>query len=293
VDGVLLFDKPGGVSSNTALQTVKRIYQASKAGHTGSLDPIATGLLPICFGQATKLSGFLLDGDKRYRVRARLGIRTSTADTEGEATAQSDPSGVKRQDIECILPVFLGAHKQVPPMYSALKHQGQRLYQLARAGQEVDRPARDIFLHDLQLLAFGEDVFEMEVTCSKGTYVRTLVEDVAAALGQYAHVIELRRLGAAPFLAPQMVTLEQVQVAEQTGLDALDALLLPPAAAVEGMPQLTVDENCAFFLAHGQAVRSGALPPDQAIAVLGPGGDLLGIGRRNADGLLAPNRWFS
>ena len=293
VDGILLLDKPAGATSNTVLQRVKRIYQAAKAGHTGSLDPIATGLLPICFGQATKLCGFLLDGDKRYRAVARLGVKTSTGDCEGEAIANSDPASLSRPILESALTRFLGTQVQTPPMYSALKHQGLRLYQLARAGVEVDRAPRQISILELKLLEGGGDTFAIEVTCSKGSYIRTLVEDIAASVGQVAHIVALRRTAAAPFWSPQMVSFDQLEAAAGRGLEELDAMLLPPATGAASLPRVEVDDDRAFYLARGQAVRINALPDSQAIAVLSPAGQLLGIGRRDADGLLAPSRWLA
>ena len=292
VDGILLLDKPEGLTSNAVLQRVKRLYQAEKAGHTGSLDPIATGLLPICFGQATKLSGLLLDGDKRYRVSALLGTKTSTGDREGEQIATSEASGIARADIEGALPKFLGPQQQVPPMYSALKHEGQRLYELARSGVEVDRAPRDITIRELKLTGFADGVFELDVLCSKGTYIRTLVEDLAAAIGQVAHVVALRRAGAEPFWSPKLVTDAEVEAAAGQGFDALDALLQPVAAGAASLPQVQIDDDRAFYLSRGQAVRLSSVPDSQAIAVLGGGGRLLGIGRRDADGMLAPSRWL-
>jgi tRNA pseudouridine55 synthase len=293
VDGILLLDKPEGITSNAALQRVKRLYQAEKAGHTGSLDPIATGLLPICLGQATKLSGFLLDADKAYRVTARLGVKTSTGDREGSPIATSDPNGVTASQLEQALPGMLGPQRQVPPMFSALKHQGQRLYELARNGQEVERAPRDIIVGELKLVSFATPDFVLDVTCSKGTYVRTLIEDLCALLGQVGHVVALRRTGAAPFWAPEFVDLDRLEAAATQGLEALDALLLPSLAGTAALPKVQVDDDRAFYLARGQAVRIKAVPDSQAIAIIGPAGRLLGIGRRDADGLLAPARWMS
>jgi tRNA pseudouridine55 synthase len=292
VDGILLLDKPEGLTSNAVLQRVKRLYQADKAGHTGSLDPIATGLLPICFGQATKLSGFLLEGDKRYRVSARLGVKTSTADREGESIATSDAASVTREQIASVISRFVGVQQQVPPMYSALKHAGQRLYELARSGVEVERAPRAITIHGLELTGFEDGLFELDVRCSKGTYVRTLVEDVAAAIGQVAHVVALRRTGAEPFWSPELVTVEALEGAAAQGQAALDALLQPLAAGTSGLPQVQIDDDRAFYLSRGQAVRVASVPDSQAIAVLNRGGRLLGIARRDADGMLAPSRWL-
>jgi len=293
VDGILLLDKPEGISSNAALQRVKRAYQAEKAGHTGSLDPIATGLLPVCLGQATKLSGLLLDGDKSYRVTARLGEKTSTGDREGEVTDRSDPATASCSQLEQALMRMIGPQRQVPPMYSALKHQGQRLYELAREGREVERAPRDIVLRELKLVSFARPEFVLDVTCSKGTYIRTLIEDLCAAIGQVGHVVALRRTGAAPFWQPQLVGIEVLEAAAAQGLEALDRLLLPALAGTVALPKVQVDADRAFYLSRGQAVRVSALPEGDAIAVIDPAGQLLGIGRRNADGLLAPTRWMT
>ncbi len=182
IDGILVFDKPAGLTSNAALQKVKQLYAAEKAGHTGSLDPLATGLLPICFGHATKLSGYMLESDKRYRARVRLGARTSTGDAEGAVIATSDPGGIDAARVAAVIPTLLGTIDQVPPMYSAIKRDGQHLYELARQGVEVDRSPRRVTIHELQLLGMTEDGFEFEVLCSKGTYIRTLGEDLMALL---------------------------------------------------------------------------------------------------------------
>ncbi|MDR3417955.1 MAG: tRNA pseudouridine(55) synthase TruB [Nevskia sp.] len=289
IDGILLLDKPLGLSSNAALQIVKRLYRAEKAGHTGSLDPLATGLLPICLGQATKVSAYLLDSDKRYRARARLGARTSTGDAEGEVVATSDPAGVSRRDLEAVLPRFLGGIEQVPPMYSALKRDGQPLYALARAGIEVERAARRVQIRELRLLRFDGDSFEFEVACSKGTYIRTLAEDLAAAAGQQAHLVELRRTGLAPFDAAAMVALERLQAESDEA--ARDALLLAPAAALQGWPEVEVDEALALQLGHGRQVRAGTAPAGLA-AVYGRDRRLLGIVESDGAGSLAPRRWL-
>jgi tRNA pseudouridine55 synthase len=290
IDGILLLDKPLGLSSNAALQLVKRLYAAEKAGHTGSLDPLATGLLPICLGQATKLSGLLLDADKRYRARVQLGARTSTGDAEGEVVARSDPAALTRAALESAMSGFAGDILQVPPMYSALKRDGQPLYRLARAGVEVERAPRAVRIHQLRLLEFGGGQFEFEVACSKGTYVRTLAEDWAAAAGQQAHLSALRRTGLVPFDPQPMVTLEQLQAAGEAG--TADALLLAPSAALRGWPQARVSALQAGRLVHGQAVQLGGMPAG-AVAVLGEQGQLLGIGEIDAAGRLAPRRWLS
>ncbi|MBI3171731.1 MAG: tRNA pseudouridine(55) synthase TruB [Hydrocarboniphaga effusa] len=276
-----------------ALQQVKRLYQADKAGHTGSLDPLATGLLPICLGQATKLCGYLLDSDKRYSVRAKLGERTDSADADGKVVETSDASRVSRADLEAVLPRFAGDIRQRPPMYSALKHQGRRLYELARAGQEVERKERAVQIHELRPTGFEAGFFELEVRCSKGTYIRTLVEDIAAAVQQCAHVTVLRRLEAASFYQPRMLSLEILMQAAGLGTAALDAFLLPSISALAGWPKVRVDGACALNLSHGQAVRAAQAPAAGKVAIMDESGALLGIGEINPDGLVAPRRWLS
>jgi tRNA pseudouridine55 synthase len=266
--------------------------RAAKAGHTGSLDPLATGLLPICLGQATKLSGYLLDSDKRYRVRVAVGACTATGDAEGPVTRHSDAATLSRTALARALRDFTGAIRQQPPMYSALKHAGRPLYELARQGREVDRAARPVRVLELQLLAFEPGTFELDVRCSKGTYIRTLVEDIAAAAGQCAHVAALRRLEAGPFREADMVSAATLEQAADAGLPALDALLLPPAAALAGWPRVRVDAAQARRLARGQPVAPDAPPARGRVAVTDAADALLGIGEMQADGLLAPRRWL-
>src|SRR5699024_9800012 len=204
LDGILLLDKPRGLSSNAALQTARRLFNARKAGHTGSLDPLADGLLPICFGEATKFSGFLLHAGKRYRVRAKLGARTTTGDAEGEISETASFEHVTEAAVHKVLANFLGETQQIPPMYSALKHNGTRLYDLARRGVEVEREPRTIHLCELELIRFRDGFMTLELACSRGTYVRTLVEDIAVALETRGHVTELRRLSLGPFQSESM-----------------------------------------------------------------------------------------
>ena len=226
VNGILLLDKPIGITSNAALQTVKRLYAAKKAGHTGSLDPLATGMLPICFGKATKISAQLLDADKTYQVTAQLGIKTATGDKEGEIIAEKPVATFTLSQMEKTLENFRGPIQQIPPMYSALKHQGQPLYKLARRGITIERLPRSVTIHQLDLINFADDVIELYVRCSKGTYIRTLIEDIGEALGCGAHVISLRRLTVAKFLEKNMITLDQVCNLQQQ-LEELDQYLLP------------------------------------------------------------------
>ncbi len=293
VDGIVLLDKPLGISSNTALQRVKRLYRAAKAGHTGSLDPLATGLLPLCFGEATKLSAYLLDADKTYRGRALLGVATTTGDAEGEAVKQSDAAQVTRDDLESAIPGLLGTIRQVPPMYSAIKREGRRLYELAREGIEVERAPRDVMIHELRILAFADHAFDFEVRCSKGTYVRTLAEDWAAAIGQVAHLIALRRIGLGPLGEADLVTIDDLERAAAEGDAALNRYLLPTAVAVADWPRVVADEPCARALAFGQTVHLPSSPSSGRLAVFDEAGCLLGIADVDSDGRIAPRRWFT
>lgn len=245
----------------------------------------------MCLGEATKVSGFLLDADKRYVARAAVGACTTTGDAEGEVTRRSDAGTLTRAALDAVLPRFTGAIRQRPPMYSALKRGGRPLYELARAGQEVERAERDILIAALRLTAFEPGAFEIDVRCSKGTYIRTLVEDLAAAAGQCAHVSALRRLEAGPFREADMVGLERLEAAAQEGLPALDALLLPVLRGLAGWATVEVDEGQGRRLAQGQAVTlAGSAPPGPVAVVRGP--RLLGIGEVDSTGRLAPRRWL-
>lgn len=294
VNGVLLLDKPRGLSSNDALLRVRRLYQADKAGHTGTLDPLATGLLPVCLGQTTKLTSHLLDARKRYVAEVRFGERTRTGDSEGEVIARSDRAGLSVAMLESALPAFLGRIRQVPPMYSALKRDGQRLYELARAGQDVEREAREVDIHELHLHGFDGDTATLEVSCSKGTYIRTLAEDWAASLGQEAHLSGLRRTGVGPFSGEAMVGLDALEgIADQGGAGALDALLLPSRAALAGWPFVQVSAEQAAGFALGRALAVGpVVAGDGPVAIEDGQGALLGLGEYDAAGRLQPRRWF-
>lgn len=295
LDGILLLDKPFGVSSNTALQMARRLYQADKAGHTGSLDPLATGMLPVCFGEATKLCGLLLDSDKSYVARMRLGSATTTGDAEGEITRTSDASGVALDALLAVRSSFLGPISQVPPMYSALKHAGRRLYQLAREGEEVERAAREVTIHALEFGPIDGRELDVTVSCSKGTYIRTLVEDIAAAIGQCAHLAGLRRTRVDPFAESPMWTLNALEARAEGGLSGMDDLLLPLSAAVAGWPQARLSADLLHRFSRGQAVIPTD-PTDSAgerpIAVMSDDGVLKGVGQRAADGWLHPKRWL-
>jgi tRNA pseudouridine55 synthase len=289
VDGIVLLDKPEGMSSNAALQRVRRAFRARKAGHTGSLDPLASGLLPVCLGQATKTSGLLLDADKTYRFRIALGRRTATGDREGAEVEAAEVPPLDAVSVrQAILPL-LGESEQVPPMYSALKHQGQRLYRLARAGIEVERTPRRVTIRRLDLLDSGPDWLEFEVDCSKGTYVRCLAEDVARACGTVGHVTGLRRIALGPFRGPAMHALADVEAAAADEA-ALESLLLPVDAALGNLPVMRLGVSEEASILQGRPVAAPG-PAQGRVRMYGPEGRFLGIGMMSEEGAcLAPER---
>lgn len=291
INGILLLDKPLDMTSNAALQRVKRIFQARKAGHTGSLDPLATGLLPICLGDATKLSAFLLDADKRYLVQVRLGVTTTTADAEGEVIATVPTEGIQQADVEAALPEFLGEIDQLPPMYSAVKHKGERLYNLARQGIEVERESRRVTIHSMTLTQWDAPFLELNVHCSKGTYVRTLAEDLGHRIGCGAHVVGLRRTSVGPYGEETgFVTLDELERLEVEGFSALDALLLPMETALGQWPEVVLSEATAFYLRMGQAVMVPQAPTEGWVRIRAKSGELLGVGFILEDGKVQPKR---
>lgn len=290
VTGVLILDKPRGITSNAALQKVRRLLNAEKAGHTGSLDPLATGVLPLCFGEATKFSKYLLDADKGYEVRVQLGITTTTGDAEGQVL-ETRPVAVEPARVLETLQDFTGKIQQVPPMYSAIKRDGQPLYKLARAGETVEREPRSVMISSLDLLDCDVDSLGLAVSCSKGTYIRTLAEDVGAALGCGAHVAELRRTQAGPFSLTQSVTLDQLLEAHESGgSEALDAFLLSADAGLLHWPEIRLTEHSAYYWLHGQPVRSPEAPAFGWLRVKNPQGDFIGIGEVDGEGRIAPRR---
>ena len=292
VHGILLLDKPAGMTSNRALQAVKRLFQARKAGHTGSLDPMATGLLPICLGEATKVSAFLLDADKHYRFTVRLGERTDSGDADGAVLETRGCAGIDRAAIEAALEPLRGEIEQVPPMHSAVKRGGRPLYEYARRGESVAREPRRTRIHRLELVGFdGRDV-ELVVHCAKGTYVRTLAEDLGEALGCGGHIVALRRTGAGPFVDPGMVTLDALEErAAAEGPEGLDALLQPIDAALAEWPRLEVSREVADFLRQGQAVQVPRAPAGGVLRLYErEGGGFIGMGRIQDDGRVAPKR---
>ncbi len=294
VDGLLLLNKPAGITSNQALQKVKRLLNAKKAGHTGSLDPAATGMLPLCFGEATKVCAYLLDADKTYRVTARLGVATDTGDADGRETATADVPTLDRRGWENVLLEFRGDSKQVPPMYSALKKGGKRLYELARKGEVVDREPRDIRIHDIKLIEVSGKRLVFRVHCSKGTYVRTLVEDIARSAGTVAHTASLHRESVRDFRAEDMLDLSSAEFAAQTDPDALRERLLPADMALAGWPLRQIDEEAAVRFTGGQAVPigTGRSETGRVRVYSGGGRQFLGVGELSGDGLLAPRRIF-
>jgi tRNA pseudouridine55 synthase len=289
VNGILLLDKPLGQSSNYALQRVKRLYDARKAGHTGSLDPLADGMLPICLGDATKLSAFLLDADKHYWFRVRLGQTTATGDAEGEILETRPTEGITAEHVAAILDRFVGEIEQLPPMYSALKHKGKRLYELAREGVEVERAPRRVTIHALTLGAVTLPEFELRVHCSKGTYVRTLAEDIGEALGCGAHVSALRRTGVGPYTDLPMHTMEELERVAERGQAALDALLLPMDTALGDWPAVRVSADSAFYLKQGQAVLVPKAPTEGWVRIY-QGDEFFAVGHVQDDGRIAPKR---
>ncbi|WP_156292734.1 tRNA pseudouridine(55) synthase TruB [Serratia oryzae] len=297
IHGVLLLDKPQGLSSNDALQKVKRIYNANRAGHTGALDPLATGMLPICLGEATKFSQYLLDSDKRYRVIARLGQRTDTSDADGQVV-QERPVNFTQAQLDAALETFRGDIQQVPSMYSALKYQGKKLYEYARQGIEVPREARSITVYELQFIRWEGDELELEVHCSKGTYIRTITDDLGELLGCGAHVIYLRRLQVAKYPIARMVTLEQLHAlvaqAEERGIAAselLDPLLMPMDSPAEDFPEVNLLPVVAGYVKQGQPVQVAGAPASGLVRITeGEERKFIGIGEIADDGRVAPRR---
>ena len=294
LDGILVLDKPAGASSNRALQMVKRLYGAAKAGHTGSLDPLATGVLPLCFGEATKFSQYLLDADKAYESTFVLGVATETGDAEGQLKEVLDASAVTEVDVANALDAFRGEIEQVPSMYSALKHQGQPLYKLARKGQEVERKARRVVIKQLELRAFRPGVqaeVDIYLECSKGTYVRSIAEDLGGSLGCGGHVSKLRRTRAGAFSLDNSVTiatLEALQAGERTA--DMDALLLPADTAIASLPLVRLSTSGGYYIRQGQPVQVPNAPRDGMVRVALETGEFLGIGEILDDGRVAPRR---
>lgn len=294
VNGVLLLDKPTGITSNAALQMVKRLFNANKAGHTGSLDPLASGMLPICLGEATKISGFLLSADKEYRALCKLGVTTDSGDADGEIRETRPLGELSKAQVQEVLESFLGQSQQIPPMHSAIKRDGQPLYKLAHQGVEVEREPRDITIHSLKLIRLEGDELEFDVHCSKGTYIRVLAEDIGEALGCGAHVAGLRRTGVGALDDFPMHTLESLQaIAESSGMAGLDELLLPMESTLPDWPEVRLSEDASFYLCQGQPVFVPQLKDRGWVRLYAGDKRFLGLGTVLDDGRVAPKRLLS
>ena len=290
IHGILLLDKPSGITSNAALQIVKRLYHARKGGHTGSLDPLATGMLPICLGEATKISGFLLESDKFYRVLVKLGVKTTTGDAEGDVIATHPVKKITGDELNRVLADFTGPIEQVPPMHSAVKQDGQPLYKLAHKGIVVERNPRQVIIRNIKVLGLHDDLLEIDVRCSKGTYVRTLAEDIGERLGCGGHIAALRRLEVGLFDSDKMVTLELLQETAAGGFASLDALLLPIQSAVAQWPDVWLSRDIAYFIKKGQAVVVPHAPSQGYVKLYSGETNFMGIGHILEDGRVAPRR---
>ena len=293
IDGILILDKPPGMTSNGALQRAKRLFNAAKAGHTGSLDPLATGVLPLCFGEATKFSQYVLDADKAYLSTVVLGVGTDTLDAEGSEVARADAAAISAAGVANAIEGLTGEIEQTPPMYSAIKRDGQPLYKLARQGIEVERKTRIVTIHEFTLEAFRPGScaeVDIAVRCTKGTYIRTLAESLGAALGVPAHVKTLRRSVAGPYALAQSVRLEALEALAEAGVEELDAQLLPMDGPLAGLPAVTLVESASYYLKQGQPVLVPNGPRDGMVRAYGGDGLFLGIGEMLDDGRLAPRR---
>jgi len=290
ISGVLLLDKASGFSSNGSLQKARRLFRAEKAGHTGSLDPIASGLLPVCFGEATKFSGFLLNTDKRYSVRIRLGSETDTADIEGIVIRTSPVPPLTKSLIEGVLHEFRGEGVQVPPMYSALKHQGQRLYDLARKGIEVDRPPRSITIFELNLEGFDEGSIDLDVHCSKGTYIRTLSEDIGRSLGCGGHVEILRRTAVGRLKVQEAKTNDQLEAMDE---ESRQAFLMPIDCLVEELPRVDLQDQEVYRIQRGGVLTLTMPSAEGTVALFGMNGAFIGVGEMGEDQMVSPKRMVS
>lgn len=292
ITGIVIIDKPTGRSSNHVLQQVKRLFDAKKAGHTGALDPLATGVLPICLGEATKVSSYLLDSDKRYHVTCLLGAVTDSGDSDGKVLSRSDIPQFSEQNIIDLLPEFIGEQDQVPPMFSALKYQGQPLYKLARQGIEVERKSRRITIYNIKLLSITAESFTLDVQCSKGTYIRTLVEDISHKLGSGGHVTMLRRVAAAGYKLEHAVTIEHLEQLAEQGLPALDRELLPTEEALPDWPSVSVADDMVDALRHGQTIKVPQSFESEQVRLFDLNKQFIGLAEMTEEGVVSPKRVF-
>ncbi len=292
INGVVLLDKASGGTSNHVLQQVKRLFGANKAGHTGSLDPIASGLLPICLGQATKVAQFLLDDDKRYFVRAKLGQISSTGDSEGKVVTFGSTQGIDESSIRAILSQFIGNINQVPPMYSALKRNGTPLYKLARKGIEIERSPRAVIIHEINFLGLDDEVVSLDISCSKGTYIRTLVEDIGKSLGCGAHVVELRRTGFAHFDLSESKTYEQLSKLKEQNLESLDSVILGADEILPNLESVYLDSEQTSDIRLGKKIEYLGFSISQKLKLYDHNERFIGIGEGNLMSEILPKRLF-
>lgn len=293
VDGLILLDKPKGLTSNSALQKVRNLYKAEKAGHTGALDPLATGVLPICIGEATKVAGYLLGNDKAYVVMAQLGFTTDTDDAEGQVLQQRAIGVYSKQQIEQLLEDFVGEIQQVPPIYSALKQGGEPMYVKARRGDVINLQARTVHIHSISLNKLNADSLELSIVCGTGTYIRSLVRDLGERLGCGAHVTELRRTWVEPFQSESLLTIEQLEALAEQGTEALDAVLMPVEVALSGIQKLIVDDEQARKIGMGQKITVGNMNEAvELIQLCTPQDRCLGLASIDASGLVKVKRLF-
>ena len=292
INGVVLLDKASGSSSNHVLQQVKRLFGANKAGHTGSLDPLASGLLPICLGQATKVAQFLLDGDKRYFVRAKFGQVSSTGDSEGKIVNFGSTQGIDESSVRAILLKFIGDINQVPPMYSALKHKGIPLYKLARKGIEIERSSRPVTIHEINFLNLDDAVVSLEVSCSKGTYIRTLVEDIGKSLGCGGHVVELRRTGFAHLDLSGSKTYEQLSKLKEQNLESLDSVILSADEMLPNLKSVYLDSDQTRDIKLGKKIEYLGFSNSHKLKLYDHNKQFLGIGESNLMSEILPKRLF-
>jgi tRNA pseudouridine55 synthase len=294
ITGIVVVDKPSGHSSNHVLQQVRRLFDARKAGHTGSLDPLASGVLPICLGEATKLSGYLLDADKEYAVTCKLGITTDSGDADGNVISEQAIPEYYETSLNAILEEFIGEQDQVPPMFSALKHQGQPLYKLARQGIEIERKARRIQIYAIELLDCNQDSFTLSVRCSKGTYIRTLVEDISHKLGTGGHVTMLRRTGVAGYTLNDAVSLDFLAGRRESGdFAVLDELLEAAENALPDWPAVNLDEGESQTMRFGQSVQTEQDYQCANVRLFDQNEKFMGLGEMTPDGVVKPKRLFA
>ena len=290
INGVLLLDKPLGFSSNQALQKVKWLFQAAKAGHTGTLDPLATGLLPICLGEATKFAQYVTDADKTYIATVKFGETTTTGDAEGEILAQHSVN-FDLENLAAVCDAFVGEISQVPPMYSALKFEGKALYEYAREGVDIERQARLVTITSIQIDSFAKEIAVLTVSCSKGTYIRTLAEDIGRQLGCGAHLIGLRRTETAGYLIQDAITLEALELlVKETPVEKLAELVLPMDSAIAYLPKVVLNADAAHYLMQGQAVWQSGLVPEGELRLYDDKNQFLGLGVLQEDGKITPKR---